>query len=452
MARSLQLWTALLTLAVLTAAACTSGDGGTATPSATASAEPTTAFATASPTRTPTPTPTATGEPTRVPDPPRTVWLIDGATGEVLTLHQDASYADARFNAAGTRVELRTAEEWLAFALDGSPAPAPERRECLPAGEDAVVGGVTFEETRCGSVSPDGRWMLFPVPLENTNGDRDQWVLDLETGERRLLEPGLRSCGGCDGRFGPGYSPDEGHVYFAETVGNGRTFVSDLLSGETDLLGDGGTEINRRPLWAPNGERLLYSDDGERLLIRDFESGDTSEVQALDWPASFDALGTSIFSSPYSAADAAPTTTVVDATTFEVLASVDGAAGVSAFWYPRVVVARSGDGIVVAVEQAASCVEGITIYTPASPDGACFESAVGATVSPDGRLVAFSVQSGDTASHSAPSDFRVVLVDTESLETLATIEGAQSYDAPPVLKWNPGSTHLLVTWPHALGL
>jgi len=450
MARSLRHWTALLVLAVLTAAACTSGDGDTATPSATASAEPTTATAAASSSATPSATPTATVEPTRVPDPPRTVWLIDGATSEVLALHQDTSSVSARFNDAGTRVELSTAGGPLAFSLNGSPVPPLDEPQCVQEGDAAVVDGVTFEEMRCGRFAWSGRWVLFPVP--DTGGDWDQWVLDLDSGERRLLEPGLRNCGGCDGRFGPGYSPDGDHVYFAELIQDGRTYVADLRTGETEVIGEGSTETPRRPMWAPNGVRLLYSDDGQRVLVRDFEAASTVEVEALAWPATFDATGTAIYSPAYAAAEDAATTTVVDATTFEVLATVDGAPGVGALWFPRFVVAQSVEGPVLALEYAAGCPAGTTIYAPASPDGACFDAAVGAVVSPDGQLVAFSVQSGDAASHGTPSDYRVVIIDTETLEALATIEGAQSYDAPPVLEWNAGSTHLLVTWPHALGL
>jgi hypothetical protein len=107
---------------------------------------------------------------------------------------------------------------------------------------------------------------------------------------------------------------------------------------------------------------------------------------------------------------------------------------------------------VLSVEQAATCEDGTTIYTPESAEGVCFDAAVGAVVSADARYVAFAVTPDDAPSFRRPSDYSIVIVDTETLEPIATIEGAQSYDAPPVLEWNATSTHLLATWPWALGL
>lgn len=294
--------------------------------------------------------------------------------------------------------------------------------------------------------------MLFEVPIAGANGDWDQWLLDLESGERRLLQAAMRHCGGCDGRFGPAYSPDGSHAYFSELIQDGLIYVADLAAGEAEVISEGRTEIDRRPIWSATGARLLYSDNGERVLVRDFAAGaDAADIEVLAWPARFDATGTAIYSPAYSRASGPTSTTVVDATTFEVLTAVDGASDIGAFWFPRDVVTLTAEGPVLALEQAEDCPDGTTLYIPAVPDGRCLEAAIGATVSPDGRRVAFAVLL-DRGSHSVPSEYRVLIADTETLEPVTMIEGALSYDAPPAMEWNATSTHLLVRWPQAFGL
>ena len=457
---SRRLVAAVVLLLVGLAGCSSSSDSDAASPSATATATPTVEPTAAIPTSTPTatviatpdpPTSTPPTRPTRAPDPLRTVWLIGVASGEALTLHEDESFAAARFDLSGTRIELTTGDGPLAFAVDGtslSPEPGPL---CTPDGDDAVIDGVTFEEMRCEQLSPDGRWMLFRVPLPDANGDWDQWVLDLDSGERRLLQAGLRHCGGCDGRFGPTFSPDGDRVYFSELIQDGRIYASDLETGVTELIAEGGTEIGRRPIWSRNDGRLLYSDDGVRVLLRDFTFDEPVVVPGLTWPARFDASGTAIYSPSY-ASEGTGLTTVVDATSFALLAEVSGAAGPGSLWFTRPAVGISPDGPVVAVEQVADCPTGTMIYAPSVPGGRCFESAVGATVAPDGRHVAIAVNTGDAASHRFANEYLLVLVDTATVEPVATIEGALSYDAPPRIEWNSAGTHLLVTWPHALGL
>lgn len=448
-------------LLLLAGSACLGGANDEATPSATATStpavEPTVTPTITAPTTTPTATPalpttTPTAAPTPVPPPPRTVWLIDAASGDIQTLYEDRAPVAARFDTTGERVELTTTADPLAFALDGSALPPEPGRFCTQDGEDAIVDGTTYEELRCGRLSPNGRWMLFEIPIPDTNSDWDQWVLDLDSGKRRLLQPAMRHCGGCDGRFGPGFSPAGDHAYFSELIQDGRVYAADLRTGAVEQISEGNTEITARPLWSPSGTRLLYSDDGRRLLLRDFAANDPVEVPGLRWPATFDATGAVIYSPAYAAPEDTGSTTVVDTTTFSTLAEVSGAPGTFAFWFAQSAVSLSPHGPVIAVQQAPDCRSGTTIYAPAAPDGRCFDDAVGATVAPDGRHVAIAVRTGDPPSHSTTSEYQITLVDSATLEPIATIEGARSFDIPPRIEWNTAGTHLLVTWPQARGI
>jgi len=450
---------AALALLVFAVTACLGGDddpSASATAVSTPSVEPT-----LTPTIAPTPTASATpalptstptAAPTRVPPPPRTVWLIDVASGEAQTVYEDQSPVAARFNAAGTRVELTTTADPLAFALDGTPLSPEPRRICTQDGEDAIVDSTTYEDLRCGRLSPNGRWMLFEIPIPDTNSDWDQWVLDLDSGDRRLLQAAMRHCGGCDGRFGPGFSPAGDHAYFSELIQDGRVYAADLRSGEVEQISEGNTEISSRPRWSPTGTRLLYSDDRQRVLLRDFAEGEPTDVPVLTWPATFDATGAVIYSPAYAAAEDSISTTVVDATTLTTLQEVPGAPGTSAFWSPQSAVGLSPDGPVIATQHPPDCRGGTTIYAPAAPEGRCFDGATSAAVAPDGRHVAIATVSGNSPSHATATEYQITLIDTANMEPTATIEGALSFDIPPRLEWNAAGTNLLVTWPQALGI
>ena len=164
-------------------------------------------------------------------------------------------------------------------------------------------------------------------------------------GGYRLLARDLVSCGGCDGRFGPQWSPDGRYVLFAETAQDGRVFLADLETGATEVAAHG-TDIQFRPSWSSDASEprfLLAGEDGRGVLV----NAETHERTPLpiDWPARFDATGTLAYSpSGAHAGDGAAVTSVVDVATFEV-GEVAGVAPWNHLWEDGTALsARDRDG------------------------------------------------------------------------------------------------------------
>src|SRR5690606_23865041 len=156
---------------------------------------------------------------------------------------------------------------------DGRPMGRTEL-PCEPVADGGVQIGTLLlpEIPGCGTPSPYARYMLYAVPGPPTvlSGGYpvdtwDQWVFDIEAaraGESQLLAEGLVSCGGCDGRFGPQWSPDGRYVLFAETVQDGRIFLADLETGASEVVA-AGTDLHYRPSWSSDRERPRFLARGE---------------------------------------------------------------------------------------------------------------------------------------------------------------------------------------------
>src|SRR5690606_13737172 len=194
------------------------------------------------------------------------VWLYNVESGDRATLYEDYEFrivSIARFDGEHVVVRDRRESQHTRFDLEGNviavePTPSPNTRlQCEETSAGATVDGRAYDGVRCGLIGPDERWMLYGVDAgtQAVGGGTalpvwDQWAVNLDTDERRLLQAGLVHCGGCDGRFGPRWSPSGRFLVFPELVGNGRTFLHDFETAETRLLFEGSTEISWAPEWS----------------------------------------------------------------------------------------------------------------------------------------------------------------------------------------------------------
>lgn len=475
--------TPLALLVALTLAACTSDSAATPTTEATPTIEPSpaaTTEATAPPEVTATATATAT--PVVGIEAPATVWLIDTRTAEVHTLAEDREHFPWRteFNADGyavVRYADRGEPPHRAFDLDGQLA--TEEIPVAPCtrldDETITVNGNRIDapsegELQCGLVSPDERWMTYRSRVQtalvggaNRIQSWDQSVLDLETGESRLVQAELRHCGGCDGIFGPFWSPSGRYLVLAELIARGEVYLADLEAETVRSIGSvDGASILQRPNWAPDGDRILYPDGTGHTVFEDLEAGTRVVLDTLPWPANFDPTGRYLYSPAWDTrrdGAAAPETTVLDAATLaEVGIRPGGAPGDLLYRAPGTPVMGTDSGFVAALEAAPGC-RGTMIYRADGNPLDCIEQGTGAVFSPDGTRVAVAVQTGfTTESVSGPGYrsgnariFDIVLVDVASgtIEILAT--DALS-NAAPLIIWNDEGTHILVRWPAAWGL
>jgi hypothetical protein len=442
----------LVAIALL-AAGCSSGDSNSSTPTAAATASPTPAATepTVAPPATPTPTPA--GLTVR-----STVVLVDVRSGTVKTLYDDADNAayDARF--VGDTVVIAAGTRTLAFNLDGSPASVPSAPPCQPAGQKPIY--CTF--------SPDGRWVTYPVE----NGAKtlapgyvvplwDQWVMDVATGKAQMVQGGLIHCGGCDARYGPVWSPSSRYVAYAELGGEGgagRRFLTDARTGATRQIGTG-AEVTARPVWSPDGDRLLYEVVANEPLTRlaDLAAGTSTDL-SLAWPVAFDTTGTFIYSPAYGYSPKAPppSTTIANATTGAVVATVAGAPPQSFGWSPGIAVAARSESFVAALQGAPGC-DGTAIYSGAGSPAECRKGGEEGRVAPDGLHIAVARVTGSTGPATAPGASALTItryaidVVTTGGRTTTVVGDAASFQAP-LMVWNAPGTYLLVLWPHATGL
>jgi hypothetical protein len=452
-----------LVLVVLAfAAAC--GDGDSEDPTSTPAATDTpraTATSTAEPEPTATPTPAG---PLQVPS---LVQLVDVQSGEVTTLFESLEgrayssefRSDRIVVETVVDVEAREAErETLVFDLNGSlvdeePPQAPSAYECL------MVNG----EQRCGFPSPGGTWSLQhrnnregsaagggTVPLS------DLWLVNLTTGDERLILEAYTHCGGCDGAYGPRWAPGGEFVVFAETGGSGRRFLTEAATGETQQIGNG-QGISQAPDWSSDGQWLLYPEQfqGATILLN-VETG-AEEIIDLQWPVAFDTTGSRMYS-PAWAPHPDPkqdggsyTTTVVDVATREVLYELPGAPSWTYVWTDEIALVETDIGVVAALQDSAGC-DGTVIYVDGRSTG-CVEGGALATVGSAG-LVAVAVLQGHHDGYATGpglatvdvAEYDVVVVDPTTGAAVARSEGilTSRWDAGLYLEWDESETRLLV--------
>lgn len=444
---------ALCFLATLTLAVGCDSDGGSeafVTPSASATPTSTVFVLDHS---TPPPTPTATPG----IEIQHTVWLINLWEDEQYTIyeHPDISGMGTTWSAPRIAHVGRGSGPGF-YGQDGRPL-SLGGIQCRPAQHGVVVGGVERPDvSRCGTISPNGRFMLFEhvVDAQVYPPLSQQWVLHIRSGTTRLLEERLMGCGGCDGRFGPQWSPDGRYVLFAETVQDGRVFLADLETGTSEVVASG-TDVQFRPSWSSDDSQALFlvrGEDGQAVLA-DASTGERTALP-IGWPATFDSTGTLAYSpSAGFRQDELQVTSVVDLATLEV-ADVDGMAPWQHLWVGDVAVSAldPGDGFTAALQQR-DCAG--TVVHSTGIASRCVEGAYGGTPSWNGRQVAFAllVPGEDVVFKGTRfSRYDIAVLDVQSGDVEVVAEGAYSGPLPPRIQWSRFGDLLLVTWPQFAGL
>jgi dipeptidyl aminopeptidase/acylaminoacyl peptidase len=328
--------------------------------------------------------------------------------------------------------------------------------------ECVVVDGVE----RCGVPSPDGIWSLQhrnQRPSTNASGfttDRtDVWVVNLDSGAEHLALEGYVHCGGCDGAYGPRWSPGGQFVVFAETGGEGRRFLTEAATGATQQIGNG-QGIGAAPDWSPDGRLLLYPDafEGPATLI-DVRTG-TAETLDLAWPAAFDESGQYVYSPAWAAGrpkddGPVPATTVMDVETRETVYTMSGAPSWTYVWTDEVALMDTPIGTVAALQEAAAC-DGTAIYV----DGVlaeCVEDGVRGQVGPTGlvavarRVATRGPAEGPGFGTSAIYEFEILIVDPGN-STMVVSTGLYGLDVAPYMGWDESGTRLLIRQPYYVGL
>jgi hypothetical protein len=464
----------MLSLMVTLAIACSGDDDGdepgpsptTAAPTSTSVSEPT-----ATPSSTPPPLPTA-------PDPgiavAKTVWLVDAGAGTSTTLAEDhESFAlSARFSLDGDRIQVARDLQINEYDLAGGEiGPAPGVSEqCTYIERAEEIDGRWHPSLNCEEssavpnpfLSPDGVWFTYRLDVS----DRfvppafppvsEMWALNAVTGERHLLHE-MQDCGGCDGRFGPSWSPSGRFYVFGETGGEGRVFLSDMQALSTRVIANG-NEVVDEPQWAPEEDLLTYRAPDGAAVVEDVSSGTSRQAEGLVWPAAFDPSGQYIYSPAFGANTGdreSQATLVFPVATLDAPVRLDGVPDALNLW--RRSVAIHGDPVIKAALVDASGCDGTRIYADGD-EVVCIEGGQAANVSPDGTKVALARLTGQTGPVPYPGGgsvslnvFDIVIVDVGSGDE--TVVGTDAIsDQPPLLTWNTTSSHLLVEWPVHSGL
>jgi hypothetical protein len=287
----------------------------------------------------------------------------------------------------------------------------------------------------------------------------DQWAVDLQADARLLLQARLLHCGGCDGHFGPEWSPTGRYLYFSELAGDGRTFLSDLKTGTTREIFRGHTDAEYEPDWAPASDQLLYPNDNGSTTFEDLPADSRRELPELVWPARFDLSGAFAYAPAWSTAKAPPaTTTILDLHSGDI-DSLPGRIGRPSVYAPVDAVTNIAGMAMAALEQAPGC-DGTAVYVGATLRF-CEQGAVAPAFSPDGSALALLRRTGDIGRYDSPSIsalfgaiYEVVLVDLRSgaERVVATNVIGNSDIYPLPARWNDIGTHLLLQYPFAYGL
>ncbi len=488
---------ALALVAVIILGACT-GDRPSPPADATAVAPgPALAAETATPARrsAPTATPWVAPRPTRVvrpsptPTPSQfTVHLINIATGEVDRLYDSTDrqpFPVPEFTPDGRGVWVHDIRErrTALFTLDGMPEAtlgwgdlgAPSAHRCTPTDEDGIVRiDGRLVEANCGQFSPDGSVMAYQrrtdemfelFPGVNVRLSQE-WLLDVETGERTLVQDGLVPCGGCDGFAAPAWSPSGRYYLFLETRSSddqSRVFVTDTTAGSTRVVASGhdtrGRPVNGRgdePVWSPVSDTLLLPGPDGGTIVEHFPSGEVLELPDVGWPSAFSDDGRYIVSPRVWQAPTNDTgpgqseTVVVDSASGRTVARLEGARSPSLIWIDFRVMVAFGDEPAALVEGSVACSRGTTaLHHPLAPGGAiCLDGVSGATLSPHGDRVAFT-----SVDRRAGTVRQVTVLDVASGEEQTfVLPSFVSRGAFTLIRWNDAGTHLLVIWPVGFGI
>jgi hypothetical protein len=419
---------------------------------------------------------------------PATAWLIDVRSGTKTTLfesHEEAVWYTAFDNTDHQAVigirsfKQERMTEAVRFSLDGrelgrepwlgegpwdlrSWSWEPGKPLCLAASDGAEVYGQFYPGVSCGSISRDGRWMIYDTNSRDIEGSGrffDRWVVDLASGARKQMLSDARQCQG-DSFYGAQWSPSSEYVFFADCAERGRTFVGHASSGRTRQIGTGIPNIEQMPAWSPVEDRLVYRGEGGAVVIEDVASLAAIQVPELKWQASFDSMGRYVYSpselSPPKDSPGSVTTTIYDIAAGQVAATLPGYPAYTRM-LPFVPVKGTEGGFVAALEGPPGC-DGTAVYLGVRLV-TCVANAGGPTISPDGSMVALARKTGVTGPGEFPGGgsisltiFDIVVVDVATGIERVVAQNALGQDLSLPLLWNAAGTHILVRWPFVFGI
>lgn len=192
--------------------------------------------------------------------------------------------------------------------------------------------------------------------------------------------------------------------------------------------------------------------------VDDLTAGTSRELK-IPWPAAFDASGQYLYSPSWAVNPKGEpaATTIVDATSGDLVAQLSGAPlGVGIDLQPRVL-GRSQEGYVIALQGADGC-DGTAVYRQGVEEPQCIKGGAAGVVSANGRFVAVARLSGQIGRAYGPG-FETIemdlydldIVDVNSGAVRTVWEDAPSF-APMTVAWNDAGTHRLVLWPRSPGL
>jgi hypothetical protein len=428
-------------------------------------------------------TPGATAIPPPLPTPlsdvQSTIWLIDVAAGNAITLFADPDHSipDAVIDNKNASILYQTLAGTVRKDYNGTQLDFYEQhgpREILagPSPWNQTDQGCEYEGrlypgVPCGGVSPGGRWMTYRTnrqTLELGGSSSDLWVADLETGETGELQAGIVTCGGCDAGPQFDWSPSGRYLLTSETGGDNRLFLIDVQSGMVRDISS--QDHSGRAQFSPITDRLIRPSEDGATILEDLSAGTTLELSALPWPAYFDPTGRYLYSKQK--IDGMPPslprqTVIADATSGDVLATLSGVAGYTLYQAvvaPRPIpphpVVATGHGFVAALVGASGC-DGATIYTNTTPV-ACIPDAGAPVFSPDGSQVILARRTGETGPVKSPvieavgmDTYDLIVVDVATGDERPLASGALGFGVPPDVVWDDAGSYLLVRWPYYYG-
>ena len=205
--------------------------------------------------------------------------------------------------------------------------------------------------------SPDDTLVAFEsnatnlVPGDDNNGG-DIFVKNLTTGDIRLISTDSAGLQIGNTSFNPVWSPDGTKIAFQSapvSTDHSVIYIKDLVTGaltqvDTTVAGTAGNGASVKPVWSPDGTRLLFLSAADNLVAGDHNGVVdvfvkdliTGVVSRIDAPAGVEADGASL-----SAAFSADGTQVVISSAADNLVAGDGNGHADVF-----VVALQDDGVV----------------------------------------------------------------------------------------------------------
>ncbi len=313
---------------------------------------------------------------------------------------------------------------------------------------------------RCWSRSPGSRYLFYTVDLEGRwTGRYEARLLRLaDLAEIRLTDK-LRHCGGCDGFAVPSWSASGRYIIFGETGGgeDSTVYVANAETGETRGIARGinVNHIGLQPRWSPREDAFISaSPDGSTMLTR-LPSTQSSAFPEIRWPAQFDESGRYVYAIAGGLLPLAPGQPTV-------LWNVEtGSQAVTWQGSPRSWPVERGVSQVNAepvglLEGDPSCVGGVVVHHPQLAGGKrCVQNASGAAWGPQYMSVAFARV---TSTEPPPMELRrtysaVLLLDLRSGQEREVIRGLHgSGSVPPLIRWSPDGSRLLILWPGPNGI